>query len=108
MLAKEKITKIKKSLDRADERLPLLFGVLGEKGRYLIFKLLIKKQDVCVTDIAHVLGISVPAASQQLKILELAGLVRRERTGQTVCYIIKNDDPVVRSVIKLLSHQNYA
>lgn len=103
MLTKEKVTKIQRILeDSIDERMPLIFGALGDPGRYKIFKLLMKQKDVCVTDIANVLKVSVPAASQQLKILERTGLIRKERTGQKVCYAVKVDDSAVYSITKIL------
>lgn len=104
MLTKQKVLKIQKVLEKGlDERMPLIFSALGDPGRYKIFKLLTKKQDVCVTDVASILGISVPAASQQLKILERTGLVRKIRDGQVICYVVKKDDPVIESIIKVLN-----
>lgn len=73
-------------------------------GRYRIFKLLLQRHDLCVTDVANVLGISLPAASQQLRIMELSGLVKKERMGQMMCYCIREDDPVVKSIIKMIHH----
>ena len=103
MLNSAQVTKIKKSIggDKS-EQLPFMFSALGDAGRFRVFTLLTEHKDICVTDIANVLGISVPAASQQLKILEMSGLVRRERSGQIICYHLKNDNPVVKLIIKML------
>ncbi|MCH8748150.1 winged helix-turn-helix transcriptional regulator [Patescibacteria group bacterium] len=37
----------------------------------------------------NVFNMSASAASQQLKLLELSGLVSRERHGQMTCYQVK-------------------
>ena len=86
-----------------DRRLSSMFNALSDLNRFRVFKLLTRRQDLCVSDLARVLGVSVPAVSQQLRILEMNGLVERERRGQMICYKIKKDDPVVKFVIKITS-----
>lgn len=102
MLTKERITKIKRSTINDNERFPLVFNALSDPGRFRMFKLLIQHTGLCVTEVANIFGISVPAASQQLRMLEMCGLIQRERLGQMICYKIKNNDPVVKSIIKLV------
>lgn len=102
MFPKTKIAKLKRILDPAEERVSVFFAALSDPGRFRIFKILLSESDACVTDIAHVLGVSVPAASQQLRILERAGLVRRERQGQMICYEVKKNDPAVEAIIRVL------
>ena len=103
MLTKQKIQKIQKTLSRGfDERMPFIFSALGDPGRYKIFKLILKQEDACVTDVANVLGVSVPAVSQQFKVLERAGIVRKERFGQTVCYLVKREDPIIEAIIRIV------
>ena len=80
-----------------------MFNALSDLNRFRVFKLLARRQDLCVSDLARVLGVSVPAVSQQLRILEMNGLVYRERRGQMICYKVKKDDPVVKFVIKITS-----
>lgn len=104
MLPQTKVTKIQKTIEKAEnEQLPLVFDALGDRSRFRIFTLLASHKDVCVTDIANILGISVPAASQQLKILEISGLVKRRRAGQTICYDVKEENPIVKPILKLLT-----
>lgn len=107
MLDKKQIANIKKYINEStvaqDERLPIIFSALGDRGRFRIFRLLTERCDVCVTDVANIFGISVPAASQQLRVLEMIGLVRKERVGQTICYEVKSDDSFVKLLIKFFS-----
>lgn len=78
-----------------------MFNALSDLNRFRVFKLLARRQNLCVSDLARVLDVSVPAVSQQLRILEMNGLVKRERRGQMICYKVKKDDPVVKFVIKI-------
>ncbi len=103
MPTKEQLRKIKNEMSGEDNRMPLLLDALGDTGRYRIFKILMDYSGICVTEIAAVLGITVPAVSQQLRILERVGLITKERMGLKICYEIKRDDPLVRSLCKLFS-----
>lgn len=104
MLTKEEIRAVRRTTATAEERLPFMFNALSDMGRYRLFKLLLQRHDLCVTDVANVLNISVPAASQQLRIMELSGLVQKERLGQMTCYGVRTDDPLVKSIIKIISN----
>jgi len=102
MLTNTQVTTIRGEVDIDGHSLPLVFNALSDPGRFRIFKLLLSRSNLCVTDVANVLNISVPAASQQLKIIELSGLVNKQRNGQMICYAIKRENPVVRSLMKLV------
>lgn len=102
MLSATAIAKMKREIIETDERLPFVFQALGDPCRYHIFRFLTGRRDICVTDVAKVIGISIPAASQQLRILEMTGLVERERMGQMICYTIKASEPLVRSILKII------
>lgn len=105
MLNKKQIANIKKYVvsTTKGERFPLIFNALGDQGRFRIFKLLTERNDLCVTDIANIFGISVPAASQQLRVLEMTGLVRKERIGQTIYYEVKINDSMIKLLTKVFN-----
>lgn len=105
MLSQKEIGEIKERVGLENNRLSVIFSALSDSGRLRIFKLLMEHHDICVSDVAHIFEISLPAASHQLKILERAGLVKRTRMGQMICYEIKEDDPLVKSIISLLSYE---
>ena len=102
MLTKTQVAKLQRDLNGADTKLSTLFNALGDPVRFKLFRLLVVNKDVCVSDIANILNVSVPAASYQLKALEVAGLVRRDRRGKTVCYCVRKDDPIVKSVMRMV------
>jgi len=104
MLTESEAEKLRNELDSGDSAMATVFNALGDRSRFRIFKLLMEHQDLCVTDIATVLNITVPAASQQLKLLEGSGLIEPERDGQMICYRICATDPVVKTVMRTVAH----
>ena len=106
MLPKLKIMQLRKDALNPDARLPMVFNALSDAGRYHMFKLLSQRQQLCVTDIAHIMNISVPAASQQLKLLEMSGLVRRRRHVQMICYSLQKNSSYVRSMLRLVHQED--
>ena len=78
------------------------FGALGDSTRYVIFKVLARHEGFCVSDVAHIVGISVPATSQQLKYLELSNLVVRKRSGRKICYEVNEGNTIARSLTHLM------
>ena len=104
MLTKAQVQEIREDVGSANRRLTMMFSALSDKGRFSIFRLFMQHRDICVTEVADVLRISVPAASQQLKVMELSGLVAKKREGQKVCYAVKRGDSVVCSLMRIVSH----
>lgn len=102
MLTAAQVAKIRKGVATHADRLAQAFCALGDPNRLKIFCLLLRERDVCVTDVARVLRVSVAAASQQLRVLDLTGLIRKERMGQMICYTIRDEDPLVQSLIRMV------
>jgi len=96
----QKIRNITKEVKK--ERLPLIFGALGDPTRLCIFKILLKYKNLCVTDISRICKLSVAAVSHQLKLLEMVGLVVKERDGKMICYEIKQDDGIVKLIAEIV------
>ncbi len=105
MLKRQEIHKIQKQMRRPSGPLPMVFHALSDPSRFRIFTLMLEHRGMCVTDLAGILKVSVPAASQQLKMLEMTGLVARERMGKMVCYEVNRGNRLVRAIGKLLLKQ---
>jgi ArsR family transcriptional regulator, lead/cadmium/zinc/bismuth-responsive transcriptional repressor len=101
MLLEKEVAKIQKQLQAGQDKMSLVFEALGDPTRLKIFRLLAQKKDLCVTDIANVCGVSVPAASYQLKILEVVGLAQKERSGKMTCYELQ-EGTIVQKVLKVI------
>jgi DNA-binding transcriptional ArsR family regulator len=93
---------------RAKARLPEtagvaeLFKVLSDDSRLrIVFSLL--HEELCVCDLATVLGLSPPAVSHHLRLLRSARLVQYRRQGKVAFYSL--DDAHVRHLVEqALSH----
>lgn len=103
MLSKSDLNGIKKRYISGSDHWIKYFDALGDPVRYKIFKILASNQNICVSELAKMFEISVPAASQQLKVLEQNGLIIRRRIGQSICCCVKKDEPAVKSIIKLIT-----
>ncbi len=69
-----------------------LFATLADPSRAKIVHLLaIAEDELCVCDIALVLGISVSALSHQLRFLRECGAVERRKAGRIVYYRLIDD-----------------
>lgn len=85
-----------------EDRLIHALGLLGDRTRYKIFKLILQKEQLCVSDIAHELGVTVSAVSQHFRSFELVGLVGKHRTGQKICYVVNREDKLVDDLVKFV------
>lgn len=103
MLQPAELTKLKRLLTKQDDRLPIVFAALSDAHRCAMFRSIIQHKELCVSDIAHALGISMSLASQHLKILEITKLVFRERKGRSVYFHPNTQDHLVSSIIKAIT-----
>ena len=79
-----------------------IFKALGDKTRYKLMKLLLERKNICVSELAEEVNISVAGVSQQLKILEQAHLIERCREGQRICYAVDTTSPTNKKLLKIL------
>lgn len=89
-------------LTAEEERLIRTMQLLGDKTRYKLCKLLMTRNELCVSQIADELNISVSAVSQHFKSFELLGLVDKERKGQKICYLLKPEDTFVKELLRVI------
>lgn len=86
-------------IDRAREDMPSeqqlydladLYKIFADSTRIRILYALFESE-LCVCDIATLLGMTLSAISHQLRILKQAKLVRFRREGKTVYYALSDD-----------------
>ncbi len=95
-----RVDAIKSALADKEERLPALAGfykLLGNANRLRILMAL-GEGELCVCDIAHVLGLSMAATSHQLKLLREQGWLGMRNDGKMVYYRL--DNPALLEAIK--------
>lgn len=78
--------------------MPKLFKVFGDTTRIKILYALLESE-LCVGDIAQILGLSQSAVSHQLRILKDSKLVKFRRNGKIIFYSL--DDDHVRNMISM-------
>jgi predicted transcriptional regulator len=66
------------------------FRALGDPTRYKLLQLINSGQNFCVSELASEVNVSTAGVSQQLKLLEQAGLIKPHRTGQKKCYQVNS------------------
>jgi ArsR family transcriptional regulator, lead/cadmium/zinc/bismuth-responsive transcriptional repressor len=87
---------------RTVEDLADTFRVLGDPTRVRILDAL-STGELCVCDIASLVGISESAASHQLRLLRGMRLVRPRRAGRLVYYAV-DDDHILALLQQALTH----
>src|ERR1043166_1027340 len=68
--------------DTRSDRLDLIFRALGDQTRRAMLARLAKKESATVTELAEPFGMSLPAASRHIKVLERARLLSRSVDGR--------------------------
>ena len=86
------VREVQEKLQPKDVYLDLaaLLKMFGDGTRVQILHAL-EQSEMCVCDLAVLLGITKSAVSHQLKALRLANLVKFRRDGQTVYYSLADD-----------------
>ena len=90
------------TLSKPEEKMIFALQLLGDKTRFKIFKLLAQDKELCVSEIAKQLNISVSAVSQHFRQFEMLGIVGKERMGQKICYCLNEQDNFVDQLKKLI------
>lgn len=105
----DKVAAIKAVLSKKEECLPELaefYKLLGNSTRLKILFAL-GESELCVCDIAHVLGLSTAATSHQLKSLRQQGWLRKRDDGKMVYYRLHSIDllKTLKGDLKMLEAQ---
>ena len=90
---KSKVELVKKKIPKSEtvNKITKLFSVLSDKTRLKILYS-ISEEELCVCDIANVLGVSLSAVSHQLRILRNLDLVKFKNEGKMSLYSLCDKD----------------
>lgn len=93
------VSKIKKTMPAFldIEEVAQTFSILGDKTRVKIVFALLKEKELCVCDIANVLGLTISATSHQLRKLRDKKVVKFRNDGNMVYYSL--DDRYVGNLL---------
>jgi ArsR family transcriptional regulator len=92
IIHEEVVRKVKLNMPQEERLYDLaeLFKVFGDTTRIKILYALFE-EEMCVCDIAALLGITQSAISHQLRVLKSAGLVKYRKEGKVVYYSLDDD-----------------
>lgn len=102
MLNAREIQKNRKIFNEADKIMIATFKTLSDLNRYRIFRILAEQPKLTVSDIAEILNISLPLASQHIKILAYANLLKKERAGKRILTKLEHKNPLVPAMVKII------
>jgi DNA-binding transcriptional ArsR family regulator len=80
-------------------RLTALFRLLGDPTRVRMLSALLEVGELCVCDLAAVVGVAETSVSHALRLLRTAGVVRSRRDGRMIYYTL--EDAHVRLLLDL-------
>ncbi|HBU28072.1 TPA: hypothetical protein DEB00_03085 [Candidatus Uhrbacteria bacterium] len=79
-----------------------MFKALNEINRYHILCILTKNPNLSVGDIAQILDISLPLASQHIKVLTQSNLLQKKREGKRVFTKLDQTNPFVKAIVRAI------
>jgi ArsR family transcriptional regulator len=91
-LTDSKVLSLQKSINfsREEKELVNIIRNLSDPTKLKIYLLLHKVEEIAVTDITQILGLSQSSISHALSDLKNLGLVESHRCGQLICYSLSN------------------
>lgn len=86
------VQSVRKRIGEVDfDALSEIYKLLANANRLkIVFAL--EKGELCVCDVANAIGLSIPSASQQLKLLRHGNIVRFRSDGKMTYYSLVNPD----------------
>ena len=84
-----------------------LFKALADENRAKISYALCQDEELCVCDVANIIGSTVATASHHLRTLHKQGLVKVRKEGKLAFYSL-DDDHVKQLIIIALAHKKEA
>ncbi|SOC41763.1 ArsR/SmtB family transcription factor [Ureibacillus acetophenoni] len=101
----EKVNRIQGELEKEDlSSVAQLFKALADENRAKISYALCQDDELCVCDVANVIGSSVATASHHLRTLNKQGIVKYRKEGKLAFYSL-DDEHVKQLIVIALAHQ---
>lgn len=96
----ELVARLRGSLptDEALEDARVSFAALADRTRLKILHALIEAEELCVCDVAHVVGMSVSAASHHLRKLRDLKILKYRNDGKMAYYSLR--DPFIAKLVR--------
>ena len=82
-----------------------IMELAGDATRIRILCALFEHRNICVSDMAESLNMSVAAISHHLQLLYDYGIVATERKGKRICYSFK-ETPLIKHIRQFICHKS--
>ncbi len=102
MIGEKELRRNRALFSETDKRIAAAFRVLSDVNRLRIFRVLAEQPKLSVSNIAKILDISLPLASQHLKILAHAKLLQKEKVGKKIFPKLEHSNPFVQAIVKTI------
>lgn len=103
----EKVNRIQGELQKEDiSSVVLLFKALADENRAKIAYSLCQDKELCVCDIANIIGASVATTSHHLRTLYKQGIVKYRKEGKLAFYSL-DDDHIKQLIMIALVHDKH-
>jgi DNA-binding transcriptional ArsR family regulator len=87
-----KVQRVQQSLQAQNiEGMVKMFKVLADETRMKIAFVLCEEDELCVCDVANIIGSSLATASHHLRTLKQLGLAKYRKEGKLVFYSLEDD-----------------
>ncbi|MGE7271978.1 ArsR/SmtB family transcription factor [Brevibacillus panacihumi] len=97
-----KVRRVQELLQNQDiQRMTKMFKVLADETRMKIAYALCQEDEMCVCDVANIIGSSLATASHHLRTLKQLGLAKYRKEGKLVFYSL--EDEHVRQLVQIAS-----
>lgn len=100
-----KVNKVKEKLNKHDfQNMAHIFKILADHTRLKVAYALCDEDELCVCDVANIIGSTVASTSHHLRLLRNMGLAKYRKEGKLVFYSL--EDVQLKQMIKLaVEHQ---
>ncbi|CAM3551097.1 ArsR/SmtB family transcription factor [Marinicrinis lubricantis] len=97
-----KVQRVQKSLEGQNiHGMVKMFKILADETRMKIAFALCEEDELCVCDVANIIGSTMATASHHLRTLNQLGLAKNRKEGKLVFYSLEDDH--VRQLVQLAS-----
>lgn len=101
----EKVNRIQGELEKENlSSVAQLFKALADENRAKISFALCQDDELCVCDVANIIGTSVATASHHLRTLHKQGIVKYRKEGKLAFYSL-DDEHIKQLIIIALAHK---
>lgn len=94
----EKVSRIQAKIDQVSG-VEMIFKALSDATRLKIAYALTLEKELCVCDVANIIGATTATASHHLRLLRNMGLARYRKEGKMVFYSLEDDH--VRQLVSI-------